>query len=273
MGKMQDIINNTKKPHTISTIAADCSQLGVCSGDIVLVHASLSQLGYVAGGAEAVVRALLQAVGDMGTLVMPAHTMINSNPEDWENPPVPEAWHACLMNELPAFDPKTTPSCMMGAIAEVFRTFPGTMRSHHPHTSFCANGRQAAPITQNHVLTPQFGMDTPLGELYLRKVKVLLLGVTYNKCTCFHMSETLSDVLPMEKIGAAVKRDGIREWVWFNDIDWDTDDFIAIGKDFEHTHSVTHGTIGNAACALFDLHAAVDFGKDWIVQHRTSAKA
>jgi len=77
MGNFSDIMKNTKKPNTVTTMVYNLQKLGVVNGDILLIHSSLSSMGWVIGGAEAVVLALLQAVGENGTLVMPAQTMTN----------------------------------------------------------------------------------------------------------------------------------------------------------------------------------------------------
>ena len=83
----------------------------------------------------------------------------------------------------PAYRAEVSPTRGMGKIAELFRSYPGTVRSDHPQVSFTANGKQSAEITKNHPLTPQFGMDSPLGALYRLNAKILLLGVGYGNCT------------------------------------------------------------------------------------------
>ena len=268
MGRYNDIIQNTQKPNTITSITANLRKLGIVNGDILCVHSSLSSMGYVIGGAEAVVWALLQAVGENGTLSMPAHSTQNCDPTYRGTPP-PIEWHELMRRELPPYNPLTTATGGMGIIAETFRTFPNTLRSNHPQTSVCANGKYARKITKEHTLTPQFGMNTPFGTMYNLKTKVLLIGVEYNVCTCLHLSETLSGVIPNDENGTAVmNKNGEREWILYADIDLETIDFGAIGADFEKNHKVKKGKIGQAKCKLFGLREIVDFGTDWIKKNR-----
>ena len=67
-------------PVTRASLAADLGRLGVRPGSVLLVHSSLSALGWVCGGAQALVEALLDALGPDGTLVVPTHTSGNSEP-------------------------------------------------------------------------------------------------------------------------------------------------------------------------------------------------
>lgn len=264
----EEIINITRKPNTINTIYQDLMRLGINKNDILLVHSSLSSLGWVCGGAQAVITALINAVGSDGTLVMPAHSGEWSDPTQWRKPPVPKEWIQTIYDNMPAFDPEISPTRGMGRIAELFRTFPNTIRSNHPHVSFCANGKYVTYITKKHPLTPQLGMDSPLGKLYNLKAKVLLLGVDYNSCTSFHLAETLIDEMPKELIGAAVSENGERCWKWFEDYDYDTEDFVLIGKDFDENYNVQKGKIGNAECKLFEMKDGVDFAKRWMIKNR-----
>ena len=123
---------------TRARIAADLGRLGVRPGSVLVVHSSLSALGWVCGRAQAVVEGLIDALGADGTLVVPAHTSGNCDPATWSNPPVPEDWWPVIRAEMPAFDPRVTPTDYMGAIAEVARTWPGALRSAHPQVSFAS---------------------------------------------------------------------------------------------------------------------------------------
>ena len=120
-----DIVDRSPSPASEDSLAADLLRLGIRAGETLLVHSSLSALGWVNGGAMAVIQALEQALGRRGTLVMPAQSGENSNPALWCNPPVPEDWWAAIAASLPAYDPRRTPSAGMGQIAELFRTWPG----------------------------------------------------------------------------------------------------------------------------------------------------
>ena len=55
-------------------IGASLRALGLKSSDILFVHSSLSSIGYVDGGAQTVVDALLDVLGPKGTLVVPTFT-------------------------------------------------------------------------------------------------------------------------------------------------------------------------------------------------------
>lgn len=265
------VIDLTQNINTVDTIYDDLVNLGIRAGDILLVHSSLSSIGWVCGAEQAVVMALQQVITENGTLVMPAHSGADSDPAEWENPPVPKEWIQTIYENMPAFDVNLTPTRGMGHIAELFRTQLNVYRSNHPQVSFAAWGKYARDITSNHQLTPQFGMESPFGRLYDLNAKVLLLGVGYNSCSSFHLGEALNDKMPVTKMGAAIMEDGKRVWKWFEDFEYDSDrDFNEIGKAFEETNNVKTGKVGNAQCKLFKIKAGVDFAKVWLANNRFS---
>lgn len=87
--------------------------------------ASLRSLGYVIGAARAVLDAVRLAVGEAGTLVMPSQLWQLCDPAFLDEPHVPKRWWPVIRDHLPAYDPATTPTQTMGAVAELFRTQPG----------------------------------------------------------------------------------------------------------------------------------------------------
>ena len=108
-----------------------------------MVHTSLGKMGYVCGGAQAVIEALMEVVGDSGTIMMPTQSWKNLDPETgvyWEADQ--KDWQL-IRDNWPAYDKNLTPTNTMGAVAEMFRQVPGSVRSDHPARSVCAWGRYA----------------------------------------------------------------------------------------------------------------------------------
>jgi aminoglycoside 3-N-acetyltransferase len=155
------------------------------------VHASLKAIGSVVGGAAAVIAALVEAVGELGLVGMPAFSNDAYLPEFLlPHAMTPEAIRLAEVSILD-FDPATSPTAEMGAIAELFRSWPGTSRSAHPCVSICLHGRDAHHYLDPHSLAWATGPDTPLGRLIGRPhMKVLLIGVGWNRCSALHTAET-----------------------------------------------------------------------------------
>jgi len=85
-----DVVKLTKHPNTITSLKRDFKRLGVEKGSIIIMHSSLSKIGWTVGGPVSVIKALTQVLTSEGTLVMPTFTGGNSKPSQWENPPVPK---------------------------------------------------------------------------------------------------------------------------------------------------------------------------------------
>ena len=266
MSRLELIISQSDQPSTVTTLAADLSALGVSAGMTLVVHSSLSAIGYVVGGAVATILALEQAVGPAGTLAVPTHSADLSDPAQWRDPPVPDEWCAIIRAEMPAFDPSLTPSRGMGAIPECLRKQQGSRRSDHPFVSWTARGPNAETITAAHSLEMSAGEGSPLGRLYDCDAYVLLLGVGFDCSTCYHLAEYRCRFAPLKRCtrSAPVLEGGRRKWVEFEDIYW-FDDFAEIGSEFEKIGGpLTRGTVGKADSRLFSLRRAVDFAVDWM---------
>lgn len=213
-------------PATISRISAGLLDLGVEPGDLICLHVSLSSLGFVAGGARAVIEGAIDAVGgDAGTVMMPSYSGDLSDPAEWRHPPVPAEWIDEIRRETPAYDPEKTPTRGMGAVAEYFRGYPGTQRSEHPQSSFAARGRQAAEVLHPHPLDNRFGPDGPLGRLAELGGKVLLLGAPYDTVSLFHMTQHLVGRSNPVSKRAPVREGGATVWADYRDIDYPVDWF------------------------------------------------
>jgi aminoglycoside 3-N-acetyltransferase len=170
--------------------------LGVRPGGVLLVHTSFRAVRPVEGGPLGLIRALRDAIGEKGTLVMPTMT-------DGES----------------AFDPKRTPTLGMGVTAETFWRQPGVVRSTDPGGSFAAAGPQAERICAPQPLSPPHGLDSPVGRVYELDGQVLLLGVSHSEDTTLHLAESLAPVPYSVSHPCVVEVDGAARTVMIPETD------------------------------------------------------
>lgn len=251
-------------------IARSLREVGVRQGQTVMVHTSLKSLGYVCGGAQVVIEALLEAVGETGTLMMPTQSWKNLDPETgvhWEEP---ESWWPLIRENWPAYDKRITPTNTMGAVAEMFRQWPGALRSDHPARSVAALGPNARYLTEEHTLSNIFGEGSPVGKLYRLDGYVLLIGVGYDKNTSLHLADVRAEYPGKHLVTehSAVLVDGVRQWVAYDTLFVDGEDFGEIGAAFERTGAVSTVTLGGAVLRFMRQRALVDFAVDYIEANR-----
>ena len=90
------------KPITKTEIKEAFTQIGLKAGAVVMVHTSLSAIGYVCGGAQTVIEALTETVGTEGTIMMPTQSWKNLDPEDGVHWTVAEEdWQISVTTGLP----------------------------------------------------------------------------------------------------------------------------------------------------------------------------
>lgn len=258
-------------PATVETIAAELRALGVIEGMSLLVHSSYRSLGFVCGGPVAAVRALERSVGTGGTILVPAQTNTLTEPAHWTNPPVPATWFATIRSETPPFDPHLTPGLGMGIIAETLRRHPGAIRSAHPKVSFAALGARAHELVGDHPLAFGLGEASPLGRLFESDGSILLLGVGHDRNTSIHLAEVRAEwpgKLTLRE-GSPVMRGGERAWVEYDDLDYDSTDFLRIGASFEaDTDFVRRGTVSMATARLMRIRPLVRYAEEWMRRMR-----
>lgn len=148
-------------------------RIGLESGMTVCAHSALSQLGYVAGGPDLIVDALMERIGEGGCLMMPSY-------------PTGLAM-AQYLDSGEVFDARLSPS-KVGVITELFRRRPGVHRSLHPTNPVCAWGRGAEELLCDHdkSLLP-YGYETPFGRLSGRDDAYILMLNTHVHSYLHHL--------------------------------------------------------------------------------------
>ena len=230
---------------TEADIARGLRELGLQSGDTVLVHSSMKSFGHVEGGPEAVIGALRETVGARGCVVVPTLTLGS--------------------NECPVvFDVRSSPSAS-GLITNVLRAMPEARRSHHPTSSAAAIGWAAKEITSHHDDTP-CGLTSPYGQVYLRGGYCLFMGAPWTSNTMFHVAEEIASApyLRMAEFRDAilVDEEGVQHTVSFRRYNCYQSgvrrDLAGMGARYEAQGVVRQTQIGSSACRLVAAREVID---------------
>ena len=148
--------------------------MGLRNGDVLLVHSSLSAFGYVEGGPDTVIDALLEVVGKAGTLIMPSFTDVNKV-------------------DVTGYDPLTTPVRRnIGKIPDTFWRRPDVKRSRHPpRFPWAAQGTKADELVAIDE-SRQFGahhVDGLASAVAGLDGYIMMLGCKIDSNTSIHAAE------------------------------------------------------------------------------------
>ena len=257
---------------TETRLVKDLQGLGLKPGDTVMLHASVKAVGWIVGGPDVIIQAILDVIGPQGTLMMYA---------GWEEAPyltiaLEEGRGEAYLAECPAFDPERSRANRKWSIlTEYLRTWPGARRSDHPEASVVAVGAKAAWLTKDHPLHYPYGPGSPFAKLCEAGGKVLLLGSPLNAVTVLHYAETIAEI-PDKRIvryRMPILREGKRVWVEIEDIDTgegiveghsNEEYFAEIVREYLASGKGRWGTVGAASSYLFDAAELVRFAVRWL---------
>ncbi|MEI8241674.1 MAG: AAC(3) family N-acetyltransferase [bacterium] len=218
--------------------------IGVRRGSVLCVHSSLSQFGYIPGGAETLVEALLDVLGPRGTLCVPTHSL-------------------SVLGAEP-YDPQHSRS-VVGAVSEYFLRHPGVVRSPHPTHSVAALGPDARALTRlSNPESAPMARDGFWGKLYDAGGDVLLL-CPITSATIFHVGEAWTSVPQPSLIAHRKDSVGHRRIVTLPQAPWHVDHFQATMADpllqqgVMRSATLGDGTICFASArAMADISVAVN---------------
>lgn len=239
-------------------IKAGLVELDLKKGDNVGVHSSLSSFGVVDGGAGMVIDALLEIVGNEGTIVMPTYS---TNRIEVERTPDEVAAGVTWKFKLLPYDPKETP-CWTGAIPEAFRKREGVLRSLHPVHSKAALGKHAKEIIE---------AEDPQSHGCWRKLHdldgcILLSGVTLDSCSCMHLAEDHVQ-LPKHTIQRTTMPDWLAEK--YPGAEWDVGyapypDFTKMEEPYRKNKIMKTVKVGESTLKLFKLREMIGLFAEYL---------
>lgn len=215
-------------PLTKDDLKQGLCDLGVAGGMVLMVHSSLSALGHVEGGADAVIDALIETVGPEGTLLMPA------------------------MGGAPVFDVDETPS-NVGSITDRFWRRHETTRSIHPTHSAAGVGPLAEELMAGHLDQPTaIGPDSPWGRVaQLDHGYILFLGCDQDRNTLLHTAEDIVEGAYLQTlVRDYYDTDRERRTLTMERFPGPHRDFIQLDRLFAEAGAMRVGRIGNAVCRL-----------------------
>jgi aminoglycoside 3-N-acetyltransferase len=266
-----------RQPVTRSDLVRDLRALGVRPGGVLMVHTRMSAIGWVAGGAETVVLALLDVLGAAGTLL----AYLGWNDSTGGMTGWPPQWQQAYRSERPPFDPQFSEADrQMGRVPERIRTWPGVKVSGSHFRRMAAIGARAGWLTEDQPWDHGFGPGSPLAKLVEADGQVLLLGTALDRLTILHHAESLVDS-PHKRLAShliPVRADGQVIWREVRDHDTSTaigafpyeravgdrDPFAVIGQLALDAGCGAIGRVGKAESCLFPAAPLVRFGVEWL---------
>jgi len=251
-------------------LAGDFQSLGIDAGDLVMVHASVSAVGALAGGPDEVHLALKDALTQAGTLMMYAGCPQyvdevgrgNLSPEQ----------EAEVLEKLPAFDPATARSARdHGILVEFFRTSPGAR--FNPHVArFVVWGRQADHLLSSQPWDYAYGYGSPLDRFAACNGQILLLGCDHDSVTFLHYVEHIANI-PGKRIArfkVPVLENGGRRWRDMAEFDtsgagvhanWPDRFFAKLVDIYLAASGNGGGRVGDAWCYLIRARGLTEFAR------------
>ena len=245
---------------TSKSIEQSLRRLGVRSGGVLLVHSSMSSLGYVLHGVDALLAGLRGALGPEGTLLVPAFTGEFTDPSCWQDPVLPPSLWNEVRESMPLFDRARTLPRMMGSLSIAMLLDPAARRSDHPLASFIALGPAAEDLCAEQDLFDPFGARGPLGRARAAGGQVVLLGVDQRKNSVLMHAHVMTDApqVRQNKGPFLASVGGERRWITPSRFVECSEGYANLENDLVSSGLVRVARIGDSDCRLMEIGAVVD---------------
>jgi aminoglycoside 3-N-acetyltransferase len=249
-------------------LSAGFRDLGIVSGDTVMLHASIRAVGEIAGGPDEIHLALKDVLTPEGTLMM--YASCPAFYDEVGRGHLSSSQERDLLEKLPAFDALTARSQRdNGALVELFRTYPGSMVNSHV-ARFVVWGKHAEYLISKQPWNYAFGRDTALERFVDLDGRILLLGCDHDTVTFLHYAEHLVD-LPDKRIArykVPVSENGQRVWRDMEEFDtsdqgahpnWPERFFARLADTYLTKTNNRGGRVGDAQCFVLDARGLLVF--------------
>jgi len=247
-------------------LARDFRELAIAPGDTIMIHAAVRAVGEVAGGPDQIHLALRDAVTERGTLMM--YVSCPRYYDEVGRGHLAAEQERELLDKLPAFDPLTARAARdNGALAELFRTYPGSLVNAHV-ARFAVWGRHADHLITEQPWDDAFGRGSALERFADLDGKILLIGSDHDAVTFLHYAEHIVDI-PGKRIArfkVPVLEHGRRVWRDMAEVDtgnpahpnWPDRFFAQIVDEYLARTNNRGGRAGDAACVLIDARGLLE---------------
>ena len=159
-------------------------ELGIQSGDTLLVHGSQSACGHVVGGADEIISAFVDVVGVEGTVLMPSFTRPYIGFDGVTN----------KGRNFRPFTPGNTENIWTGTLPKKMAMRKDALRSAHATHSWCGVGKNAAYCLESQTLLDAPANDnSPMAKALELGGKVVFFGCGVGSNTFLHYLETKAD--------------------------------------------------------------------------------
>lgn len=220
--------------------------LGVEPGDVIMLHAALRRVGPMVDGPDALIAALLDTVGPAGTLLVYTNWETGYETLVGDDGLVPPE----LQNDIAPFDARSSrASRSHGAIAEFFRTWPGTVRSENPGASVAALGALAEWIVADHPLDYGYAEGSPFAKLVEAEGKVLMAGAPWDAMSLLHHAEHIARIPGKRVVRTHTPLLIGRKTRWRVIEEFDTCDPVVDGLEADYFRQVVEEYVGSGARA------------------------
>ncbi len=227
-----------QNPLTGEDITDALRAVGVTEGETLLVHTSLTQLGYVQGGADTVIDALKQTVGEDGTFLAPAFLRPFIYSDGYTN----------RSNEYRPYDTRPDgalrdKAIWTGALPKTMLKRKEACRSGHVSHEWTAIGKNAEYCTSGHALLDSpCGKNSPLAKALELDGSVVFIGCSIGANTFVHYIEAMAQAPFLNTaLAAYIDEDGNRKTGYLTEFPGGCRSFYSGADSYFYKEAVRRG--------------------------------